>query len=96
MRNRLYLTISEIRALGRKQRRQERTWNQIITGLRKRPDVCQAICRLPPIQRFLKMGQKVLPCSAVSYVKRQLIEQPTADQDFVMNAHFPNDNQITL
>ena len=95
------LTISEIRSLGRKQRRQRRTLNQIITGLRKRPDVRQAIFRLPSIQRFLKMGQKVLPRSAVSYVKRQLVEQPSADQDFddhnfVMGVNIPDDNQIVF
>ena len=95
------LTISQIRALRRKQRRQRRTWNQIITGLRKRPDVRQAIFRLSLMQRFLKMGQKVLPRSAVSYIKRQLVEQPSADQNyddhnFVVDVNIPDDNQIAF
>lgn len=90
------ITISEIRDLRHEQRQQRRTWNQIINGLRKRPDVRQAIFRLPPIQRFLKIGRKLLPHFAVSHVKRRLVGQLPSDHSSMINVSIPDDNEIAF
>ena len=95
------LTISDVRSLRREQRRKRRTWNQIITGLRKRPDIRRAILRLPPIRSLRKVGQKVLPYSIKRYAKSRLVGQLSDghnvdDHDSIEEVNIPDDDQTAF